>query len=216
MPKPTHNPPRDILIVGIVGGIGSGKSAVAHWVAAQDRSIRVFDADVAGHQALSRPEVRERLRSTFGDAILSDNGSVNRSALAKRVFGDSAEARAARSKLESIVHPVIQSARESAIESDRSAGDVKAVLVDAALLLEAGWDNRCDAVVFIDAPEAVRRQRVAGRGWSPEEFARREASQWPLERKKSSADRVIENSRSLDIAGRELYEYIRQTLHSRT
>jgi dephospho-CoA kinase len=141
---------------------------------------------------------------------------VNRSALAARVFGDSTEAIAARRTLESIVHPAIRAAREVEIERLRQSGDASTLLVDAALLLEADWAGECDQIVYIDTPEPLRRQRVAERGWSAAEFARREASQWPLDRKKAAADHVIPNDRTLDIAGRELYEYIQQTLHPRT
>jgi dephospho-CoA kinase len=210
----TASPDR-ILVIGIVGGIGSGKSAVARWVADRDASIAVFDADVAGHRALGRPETRDRLVEAFGVSILSGKGEIDRAALASRVFGSGAQPEAARRRLESIVHPAIQQERDEFLAQLTAAGQTKVLLVDAALLLEAGWHDRCDAIVFVDAPELLRRQRIAARGWSPDELARREASQWPVDRKKSAADFVVDNSGTLDTAGRQLYEYIHQILRSR-
>lgn len=94
-------------------------------------------------------------------------------------------------------------------ESEQRQANVEAIVLDAAVLLEAGWDDLCDAVVFIDTPEADRIARVqAGRGWSAEQLAEREASQWPLPRKRAAADAVIDNSNSVDDAARQLDQVI--------
>lgn len=201
--------------IGIVGGIGSGKSAVARWVAEHDATIRVFNADEAGHRALLRPDVAQKLAALFGREILSDDGSVDRRKLAEMVFDRKSDGETHRRNLESVVHPIIQRERNDQLAAWAASGAVRAVLVDAAVLLEAGWKNHCAAVVFVDAPESIRAARVASRGWSAGELARREASQWPLEKKRQAADFVIDNSQTLDIAGRRLYEYIDQILRSR-
>jgi len=203
-----------MIIVGVVGGIGSGKSAVCRWVADRDPSVRMIDADRDGHRALALPNVRDQLRTEFGPEILGSDGLVNRPALAARVFGASAEQQAARLRLEGIVHPAIESLREQQLAEFAAAGTISAVLLDAPLLLEAGWKDRCDAVVFIDVPREIRLQRVHARGWSSEELDRREASQWPVERKRAEADFIVENGRTLDNAGGQMYEYIQRLVAS--
>jgi dephospho-CoA kinase len=201
--------------IGIVGGVGSGKSALARWVADHDPTIRVFNADEAGHRAITRPEVIRQLTESFGSGILMPDGSVDRRQLAALVFKSGVDGKTLRHELEAVVHPVIQQERDQLLEEWAAGGTVRAALIDAALLLEAGWKNHCAAVVFVDVPQSIREARVAVRGWTPEELARREASQWPLEKKREAADFVIDNSQTLDIAGRQLYEYIDQILRSR-
>jgi len=199
-----------VIIVGVVGGIGSGKSAVCRWVANRDPSIRIIDADRDGHRALELPNVGALLRDQFGPDIFGPDGHVLRSALAQRVFGTTPDHADARHRLEAIVHPAIAALREAKLSEYSASGEVQAVLIDAPILLEAGWQGRCDTVVFVDVPRAVRLERVRERGWTDEELARREASQWPLERKKGEADFVVDNSGTLDNAGTQMYEYIRR------
>jgi len=203
-----------VVIVGVVGGIGSGKSAVCRWVAERDPTIGIIDADRDGHRALELPPVTRKLRDLFGEEIFGPDGKVLRSALAKRVFGDSADAGAARRQLEAIVHPAIAALRDEQLAEMSSSGTVRAVLVDAPILLEAGWGNACDAVVFIDVPREIRLERVRQRGWNESELARREASQWPVEEKKAAADFVVENGGTLDNAGTQMYEYIQRLVAS--
>jgi dephospho-CoA kinase len=203
-----------VIIVGVIGGIGSGKSAVSRWVAQRDPSIRVIDADRDGHRALELPNVQARLRDAFGPDIFSPEGKIQRSAVARRVFGPTPQHQEARRSLEAIVHPAIAELRDQQLSEMSSAGDVQAVIVDAAILLEADWQDNCDAVIFVDVPRNQRLERVRERGWNDEELARREASQWPLERKKAAADFVVDNSRTLDNAGTQMYEYIRRLIAS--
>lgn len=190
-----------------MGGIGSGKSTLARWVA-ERHPVAVIDADRIGHQLLEAPAVIERLRREFGDAILNERGQIDRSALAKRVFGPSAEHRSARSTLEAVVHPMIQ--RE--IERQIAAVDtnmVRCVLLDAAVLLESRWSTVCDRVIFIDTPDERRRAHVsANRGWSGEELARREASQWPLAEKRARAGAVVTNDGTVAEGGERLWRAI--------
>jgi dephospho-CoA kinase len=184
-------------------------------VADHDSTIRVFNADAAAHRVLTEPDVIRRLTGLFGRGILTDDGSIDRQRLASSVFDSGTDGEKRRLELEAVVHPVIQQERDAVLAKWAASGDVRAVLVDAALLLEAGWENDLEAVVFVDAPLEAREARVMSRGWSPKELARRELSQWSLEKKRKAADFVIDNSQSLDIAGRRLYEYINQILRSR-
>lgn len=208
-----------VPVIGLVGGVGSGKSSVAR-AAADVRSsshslpslvsrsvLVIVSGDVAGHEVLRQADVCRQIRDRFGDSVFDDRGEVNRSALGRLVFG-SANQQALRS-LEAIVHPMIRRQLEQEIEDARNRPEVKAILLDAAILLESGWRDVCDAVVFVDTPEQERLKRVSeGRGWSAEQFHRREASQWPLERKRAAADGVVRNDGDLEVAGRELLQWI--------
>lgn len=197
-----------IPVIGIAGGVGSGKSALA---AALGRRCRVvtLDADRAGHAALEQPEVAREVEQAFGPRVVDDAGRVLRSNLAAIVFGETEAHDAARRRLEAIVHPVIRAELERKIELQQSRLDCDLLVLDAAVLLEAGWQHLCDLLVFLDTPRALRLQRVASsRGWTADELTRREASQWPLERKRAAADVVIDNSRDIEMAADELCEFL--------
>ncbi len=201
-------------IVGIIGGIGSGKSAVAQWVAERAPVLRI-DADRLGHAALAQPDVREALVAAFGPEILADDGMISRPALASKVFGMGETQRAARERLEAIVHPAIGRALDEVLAA-LPAG-VQAVLLDAALLLEVGWDRRCAAVVYIETPDEVRRSRVLQeRGWTTEQLAAREASQWPPAEKRLRATHVVTNDGPLERAGAALAEIVNVVIRKPT
>ena len=201
---------RDIPVIGVIGGIGSGKSAVARELASR-RGLAVVDGDQAGHQALLNPAIKHRLHQRFGEAVFDQKGDVIRSELARRVFGADREAREARADLERIVHPEIRSILAQQIEAVRAVRETDAILLDAAVLLEAGWHDLCDALVFVETPEPIRRNRVlSSRNWTSEQLRQREESQFPLEQKRRAADFVIENSASLTAAAAELGRVVDQ------
>lgn len=212
MNAPSNTTDRRMPVVGFIGGIGSGKSSLARWLADRRRAV-VIDADAIGHEVLTQPDIQQRLRERFGPEVLSD-GHVDRSWLAARVFGDSDEHRRNRADLEAIVHPPMRDAFVTAIQQARESGDVEMMLIDAAILLETGWGDICDAVVFLDAPFEQRLRRVAVRNWSAEDLRRRGASQWPLDQKRAAADVVIDNSGTIEAAGRHLEQFLTQRFHS--
>jgi dephospho-CoA kinase len=188
------NAPRKVPVIGLVGGIGSGKSYLARQLR-EKHSIEIIEGDSAGHVVLQERSVKESLRNVFGDAVFTPAGEVDRRQIGRLVFGASAEHQAARKKLEQIVHPRIAEILTRQVALARSRPDVEAVILDAALLLEAGWRRLCDLVVFIDTPFDQRLARVAhSRGWSRGELEAREESQFPVERKRKEADDVVENS----------------------
>ncbi len=200
-------------VVGLIGGVGSGKSSLAKWLAAR-MNVLVVEGDPAGHRALERDDIRHQIRKRFGDEVFAANGSVRRDRVARLVFGDDAAHRTARHDLESITHPAIAADLRSQLDQARRNPELDVVLLDAAVLLEAGWNNLCDALVYIDAPDEQRAARVAAaRHWSPDELQNREASQLPLERKKAAADCVIDNSGPLEAAGQQLLEFMRRRFH---
>lgn len=202
-------PPAFIPLVGLVGGIGSGKSTLAREVA-QRMPVAILDADRAGHEALRQPAVKVALRQAFGDSIFNDSQEVIRSQLAALVFGADDQSQLHRRTLEQIVHPVLRTDLQQQLQHVRELGQVQVVLLDAPILLESGWKSLCDAVVFIDTP-LVRRQQwtAAGRNWTTEELARREASQWPVARKQSASDFTVDNSGSLGSAVDQLEQIVR-------
>lgn len=196
----------------MIGGIGSGKSSVAHWVADRHSGL-VIDGDHLGHQVLEQADVKERLRDAFGPEIFDDTGRVIRTLFGRKVFGPTESHQTARRTLEGIVHPEIRGRMEAQLRAVNPA-IYRFVLLDAAVMLETGWSNVCDEIVFIDAPVEQRRARVAARGWSADDLARRESSQWPLDKKRAAASHVISNAGTLDNAGGALWEFVQQQLDS--
>jgi dephospho-CoA kinase len=154
-----------VPIIGISGGIASGKSEVARRLA--DLGAVVLNADQLGHEVLLEPEVKQALRERWGETVFHDDGTVNRGAVAARVFGSTAEHELDRRFLEHITHPQISLRLRQRLET-LQAERVPAIVVDAALLFEAGWHQLCDHLLFVDAPSETRRQRAAERGWSLE------------------------------------------------
>ena len=198
-------------VVGLVGGIGSGKSALARWVS-QNSPVEVLDGDQLGHQALTEPAIAGLVLERFPQAGPSDTSSatqISRPTLAAIVFGDDPESQSARNDLEAIVHPFIRRSLEDLIQKHRSRIDCEGILVDAAILLEAGWDDLCDHVVFVDVPEADRLTRVTStRNWTRSDFLARQSSPWSLERKQARSDTIIDNSTSLENSGPHLLSVI--------
>lgn len=183
-----------IPVIGIVGGVGSGKSSVARKLA-EFCPVAIVDADRLGHRALALPDVKDKLRQRFGPTIFDEQGVVIRANLAAQVFGETPAASAARADLEKITHPEIGRLALAQIEQHRATNAVRWIILDAALLLEAGWRELCDLVAFIDVSADRRAEQVrTQRGWSLEEWRRREASQWPVEMKRAAADIVVSNN----------------------
>ncbi len=175
------------VIIGLAGGIGSGKSTVARVF--ESLGCMVIDSDKLSKEAMAREDVRETLRQWWGDEVLGADGQVDRRAVAKIVFSDPKE----RERLEGLIHPLIAQARAKKIEDARNAG-VDAVVVDAPLLFEAGLDKQVDAVVFVDCPFETRLERVkTTRGWDEEELRLREKAQLGVEHKRQRSDYEVVN-----------------------
>ncbi len=187
---------KKMAVIGLVGGIGSGKSTVAQAFA--DLGCVVSDSDKVGAAVLMRPEVIKELVMWWGDEILDESGAVDRKKVAGIVFRD----REQRDRLEKFVHPLIHADRHALIEKCRLDGGKsggRAVIVDAPLLFEAGVDSECDAVVFVQTPKRIRARRVQeSRGWDESELDRREKAQMGLEHKREQADHIVTNGGSLD------------------
>lgn len=184
-------PQHDKPIIGIAGGIGSGKSTVADIL--DELGCVVARSDSDARAVLHEPDVREQLLAWWGPTILTDDGAVDRRAVSRIVFNDPAE----RKRLEQLTHPRIEARRRRQF-ADAPAG-TKAFVIDAPLLFEAGLDADCDAVIFVEASRAVRLNRVrTGRDWDEAEFDRREGAQLPLDEKRRRAEYVVRNEGDRD------------------
>jgi dephospho-CoA kinase len=194
---------RRIPVLGLTGGIGAGKSAVAAILAKMGCVISNSDAE--GRAALRDPVIRDTLVSWWGDEVLDDAGEIDRRVVADIVFHDATQ----RKRLESLTHPWIRARRDGLFAA--ASPDTPALVIDAPLLLEVGLDRECDAVLFVDAPDAVRLKRLEQhRGWDESELRAREESQLPLDEKRKRADHVIRNEGDLS----ELSAQVRSILHT--
>ena len=166
-----------LTIVGLVGKIGAGKSTVAAHFAAH--GAEVIDADALAHEAFADSSVRAQVREQFGSAVFQPDGSVDRSALAAEVFGETPEQAAALATLEAIVHPWVRKAiasRLGAAAQQAARTGPRVVVLDVPLLVQGGWHARCDALVGLVCDDAVRHRRLGERGLSSGQIAAREAA----------------------------------------
>lgn len=189
-------------VIGIVGGIGSGKSAVAEEFAAL--GCVPVDADRIGHALLDAPEVRAAVTTRFDEGVLAPTGRIDRDVLGRIVFG-SADA---MTGLTYILWPRMGTEIQRRIE--QAPPDAAGVVLDAAVLFEAGWDAFCSETVFVDVPWEVRLRRVRSRGWSAAELARREGAQIPLDKKRDRCCYILCNRSS----PHHLREQVRRCFHT--
>ena len=175
-----------MLLVGLTGGIGSGKSTVARMLAA--RGAVVIDADVLARQAVELgTSGLDAVVARFGDGVLGPDGSLDRHALASIVFADDA----ARDDLEAIVHPAVRRAIAEAVAAHAHTDDV--VVVDSPLLIETGAHEGFPFVVVVAASADARVARLVERGMAEADVRARMAAQMPLEEKMAVADEVVDN-----------------------
>jgi dephospho-CoA kinase len=188
-------------VVGLLGGVASGKSTVSQLLA--EAGAGVLDADRAGHEALLLPQVEQAARSRWGESVFDVDGRLDRSRLAQIVFTPPPDGIRERRFLEQLTHPEI--AKIIQRQADALAEEACPVAVlDAPLLLEAGWDRLCSTLVFVDVPREIRLSRALDRGWSSAEFTAREQAQLPVEAKRARADLVVENAGKLEETRRQV------------
>jgi len=197
-----------VLLVGLTGGIASGKSTVSGMLA--ERGAEIIDADrIAREVVMPGTPAWCKIREHFGPGVLFSDGSIDRQALADIVFGDSAKL----ALLNEITHPAIFERIADRLEAARDRDAI--VVLDAALLIETGLAQRVDLLLVAHAPGEVQVQRLAGKGMDPAHAKARIAAQLPAEQKLAKADIVIENNGSLEDLGKrvdELWEELRRRL----
>ncbi|MCA8968600.1 MAG: dephospho-CoA kinase [Planctomycetes bacterium] len=210
-PGGTPEPP---LIVGLTGGIASGKSTVARLL--EEAGFVVLDADREAHAVLEEPDTIEWLVEVFGPAVLiesSDDGNrrtrIDRRRIADRVFADSA----LLARLEARIHPRIRTKFRERIATARRDG--VPLVLDVPLLFESGYDELCDIVLFVDASNTVRRKRAEARGMDIADWERRERQQLSIDEKRRRADRIVPNDGDLDATKAAVRDVV-ESMRSRT
>ncbi len=185
-------------VIGIMGGIASGKTTVADMLGSF--GARVIDADRIGHRLLGTPEVKEKLVKRWGREILNEDDEIDRSRLSELVFQDAEML----GELNETLHPLIL----EEIRREIAGEEAGVVVLDAALLQETGLTGLCDLLIFVAVDDSLKKERaVKDRHWSPEEVDRRERFQSPVEEKRKMADYVIGNNFSKEKTLKQVKEF---------
>ena len=183
---------RSVKVIGLTGGIGSGKSTVARFL--EEMGAVTIDLDRVGHEVLKEAEIRNRLAGEFGRDIMAAGGEIDRAKLGRLVFNDPE----ALSGLNAIVHPAIDKKVSHLLDGYRRQGQ-RVVVLEAAAMLEAGRGEDFDELWVTTAPEELALARLSGRtGLSREEALTRLRSQLSNEERVRQADVVIDTDCTLD------------------
>ena len=194
-------------IIGIAGGVGSGKSFIAKLFG--ELGCLVINSDDLVRQTYKDTVVKAEIKKWWGKMVFDPNGEIDRSAVARKVFQYPSE----KQKLENLLHPIVDKARERTMKLAAENPDVRAYVWDTPLLFETHLNEHCDTVVFVDAPMETRLQRVAeARGWDEAELGRRENLQMALDKKKEIADYVVVNTADAEFARGQVREVLSQVL----
>lgn len=182
-----------MLVYGLTGGIGTGKSTAG--VILKEFGIPVIDTDEIARDLTSpgRPELAE-IAATFGGIVLSKEG-LDRKKLAEIVFASEAD----RKKLEQILHPRIRAAWRANLQRLKEEGREKAAVVIIPLLFETGAENELDKTICVGCLEKTQQKRLQARGWSAEHIRKRLDAQLPLKEKMDRANYVVWNEFDLGL-----------------
>jgi len=175
-------------VIGILGGIGSGKSTVA--AEFQKLGCGVIDADKIAHKLLDNQAVKEKIVAFFGQAVLDGSGRIDHRTLAGLAFSDSEKL----SFLNRTIHPLVLEQAEKLIDEFCRQSHIKAIILDMPLLLEVGWAQRCDKLIFVDAEENLRKNRAKKMDFDENHLKIRENFQISLDKKFDLADNTVENN----------------------
>lgn len=199
-----------MIIIGLIGRIGAGKSTVAQRFAVH--GAHVIDADRLAHEVLEEGDVVRQIADRFGAGVLDAEGRIRRRAVADRVFGPTPDHARALEWLESIVHPHVRRriadelaaarARDETPGMQKGRGEV--VILDVPLLVQAGWADVCDRLVAVNCSENVRRQRLTARHW---DLAEQEAREAAWSRKYSTAPVLLKKTETVDTSGDLAYTW---------
>jgi dephospho-CoA kinase len=189
--------------IGLTGGIASGKSTIAKMLV--ERGALLVDADqVAREVVLPGESALEAIASTFGQAVLAADGSLDRKALGEIVFQD----KASLAKLEAITHPAIRQRMQQRIHTYEEQFPERLVVADIPLLYETEQEHLYDGIMVVYVPAEVQQARLMERNHLTEEEARRRvALQMDIEQKREKADWVIDNSGTLAETERQIEQF---------
>jgi dephospho-CoA kinase len=182
-----------MLVVGLTGNIGSGKSTVARALEAQ--GVPLIDADLLAREAVAAGSpALEAIAATFGPSVIGAGGALDRAALRKIVFTNATE----RAALDAIVHPAVKARRDVLLAEHRKRGS-RVVVCDIPLLFETKLDREVDVILLVDAPRDLRLERIErDRGLTRAEALAMIGAQQPAEGKRSRSDYVIDNDGTLE------------------
>ena len=176
-------------IIGILGGIGSGKSTVAACFA--ELGCVVLDADALAHAILDEPDVVLAMVDRWGPDVLDSDGAIGRGKVAKQVF----DSREELDFLNGLIHPRVLERCEAMIQDSQTDPDIRGIVLDMPLLLEVGWEKKCDFLVFVNCSEEKRRERIAKNAKIDiQQLKKRENFQISLDKKKQKAHYVLNNN----------------------
>jgi len=186
-------------VIGILGGVCSGKSTVAKEFGRL--GCGVIDADAIAHELLENSDIKKKIKEAFGEGVFDSAGRVDREELARKVFEDEQ----AVTKINRIIHPPVLSRCEELIAEFNRRSDIKAVVLDIPLLAEAGWLQQCDKLVFVGCNEEIRARRAAKKGrFSKNQLKKRENFQIFLDKKKKIADYIVDNNSGLSATAEQV------------
>ncbi|MCK4292557.1 MAG: dephospho-CoA kinase [Planctomycetes bacterium] len=195
-------------IIGILGGIGSGKTTVANEFA--KLGCAVVDADKIAHKLLNEPAVREKVLGLFGQEISDSTGKIDHRKLAAVVFADADKL----SSLNRIIHPLVLKQAEKLIRQYNGQGRVKAIVLDMPLLAEVGWEKRCDRLIFVECEPRLRSERAKKMGVFFDEIKIRENFQISLDNKASVADNTINNNSDFSVLVKQVADIFSNVVDS--
>ena len=176
-------------IIGILGGISSGKSTVAAEFA--KLGCKVIDADKIAKNLLDKEDIKGKIVDLFGGSVIDPAGKIDSRKLAEVVFADTEKL----SLLNEIIHPLVLSRAEQLIEKYNRQNQVKAIVLDMPLLVEVGWDKRCDKLIFVNCERQNRVNRAKKLGvFEENQLKIRENFQISLDKKVAIADNFIDNN----------------------
>jgi dephospho-CoA kinase len=194
-----------MLRVGLTGGIASGKSTVAAMLRESD--CPVLDADTLGHELLEQgQETYNEVVREFGGEIMDAYGNVDRGKLGHIIFADAAK----RVRLNQILHPRILDVVRKWFAAQGHQGGPELAVVEAALIIEAGYNKELDRVIVCWCPAEQQLQRLVERGLTAEQAKLRIAAQMPMEEKRRLGDETIDCSGSLEETERQVMEVVKR------
>ncbi len=185
-------------IIGLLGGVASGKSTVAS--AFGKLGCGIISADLLAHNALEQQDIQQDVIAEFGTDVLETNGSIDRTALANIVFKNQNKL----ARLNQLLHPWVFEKCRSRLAQHQDDPAIRAIVLDMPLLMEVQWDAFCDHLVFVECPEKIRYQRAIKRGFTPESLANREIFQISLDKKALRADNILINNSDLSSLVRQV------------
>jgi dephospho-CoA kinase len=193
--------PRKKPIIGILGGLCSGKSTAAAEFG--KLGCAVIDADRIAHKLLDKADIKDKIAAAFGKVVLDSAGKINHKKLADIVFSNADKL----SALNGIIHPPVLARIEALIKQYSRQPAVRAIVLDMPLLAEVGWQRRCDRLIFVDCSRQLRLERAKNLGILNEnQLQVRENFQISLDSKAAIADNIVDNNSGFSALVRQVTE----------